>query len=318
MSKENEVLIEELKNLTSRPSVSGNEFVYATFLSHIVSPLAGKTYIDSAGNVIAIKGTPEAYLFTHMDTIGFMISSKDADKLGVISIKEKGAKPKDTPWNVNIHTKKTDISAQIFLGQDEKTLGIKHGGRTSDIQVGDFISLKPNFSNDNNIVKSQGLDNRLGILTALKVFEKCTDIGFVSTVGEETTGRGAFKATWDLKPKAVIVLDTTYDESEQGVIGPKIGIGPSICLKDSLFPDSKLVDMLKTSAKKIGISLQYEVLETGFSDANRVHTAWGYTPFVFVGIPIKNMHSPDETADIRDVEYTAKLLTEFFNNSLSK
>lgn len=314
MLKENEEIIKNLELLTSKPAVSGNEAEYSHFLKTLLVGIADNAYVDLVGNVIATKGTPKVYLFTHMDTIGFMVSSKEVGKLGIISIKEKGARPKDKSWAVNIQTAKLDIPAQISLMPDEKTLEIRHRGDGGAIQVGDFVSLNPNFSIKDTIVTSQALDNRLGILTALKVFENCKDIGFVSTVGEETTGKGALKAAWDLKPKAVVVLDATYDESEQGIIGPRCGKGPAVCLKDSLFPDPGLVEALKDAAKKENITLQFEVLETGFSDANRIHTAWGYTPFVFVGIPIKNMHSPYEIADISDVETTIKLLTRFFKS----
>lgn len=313
-------LIKRLRDLTDVPSVSGNEPGFALFLLDEVRKFSDNVYIDAVGNVIARKGNPDTFIFVHMDTIGFIVSSKTDLGVRAVSVKEKGARPTDRTWGVQILMETGSVTGTISKVADKDVLRVKISKKdSSSVKVGDFAALTPNLERINqNTVKSQGLDNKLGLLTAIEAFKNASDIGLVVTVQEETTGRGATKAVWDLKPNAVIILDTTYDESDEGILGPVIGGGPSICLKDSLFPDRTLTEALIKAGRRSEVPIQFEVLESGASDANRVHTAWGYTPFVFLGIPIKNMHSPNEIGDIRDVESTVKLLTEFFKGKALK
>lgn len=307
--------IEQLGILTKVASVSGFEEKFAQYLKGLLNPLASHTVIDKAGNVIAIKGRPHTYIFTHMDTIGFMVSSIEEGGLRVVSVKEKGAKPINQPWEVDIFAQNGAVKSTIFPAEDGKEGPLRAndpGVKDNPVRVGDVIALTPNLKTQRQyFVSSQGLDNKLGILAAIEAFENSDNVGFVSTVQEETTGVGAFNAAWSIRPERVIVLDTTYDESDQGIVGPTIGNGPSICLKDSLFPDKIIVKGLRDTATQTGIPIQYEVLESGHSDANRVYNAWGHIPFAFLGIPIKNMHAPNEQADIRDVSQTARLISEF-------
>jgi tetrahedral aminopeptidase len=311
-----EELTKRLKKLTEIPSVSGNEEAYGLFLKDLLREFTNDVEIDSVGNVIAKKGYPKTYIFTHMDSIGFLVSSKEDDRVKVVSVKEKGGRPTNDPWDVRILADGKTIEAKLDKADEKGNLYINlPKDKLSRVNIGDSVGLTPNFQIvDQVLIKSQGLDNKLGILAGIEALKQFDNIGLVITVQEETTGIGATNAAWSLKPKAAIVLDTTYDESDQGIKEPIIGGGPSICLKDSLFPDKELVKALIGSAKKLKIPYQFEVLDSGFSDANRIHSVCGHTPFVFLGIPIKNMHSPDELGSIKDVIFTSSLLVDFFRS----
>ncbi|MFH1864198.1 MAG: hypothetical protein ABIJ85_04860, partial [bacterium] len=299
----NNGLINKLVEMASIPSVSGNETEFALWLKNELSPFADKIFIDVAGNLVAIKGKPKIYIFSHMDKVGYMVSEKLGNAVKVVAIKKK-KNILEKKWPVTICSKEPVVG---FLSQDtdKEYLQIKVKKELlKQISVGDFVALTPNFKAKNKeIIISQGLDNKLGILSAIEVFKRSKDVGFVATVQEETTKLGAKMAAWSLKPMVVIVLDVTYDEGKY----IKIGNGPSICMKDDLLPDKNLLKGLIEIVTKYKLTHQLEVIESGGSDANVVYDAHGYTPHLFVGIPIKFMHTPKETAHIGDLETTTDL-----------
>ena len=89
------------------------------------------------------------------------------------------------------------------------------------------------------------------------------------------------------------------------------GKGPSICIKDSVFSDKKMVDKLIQIAKKDNIPYQLEVLEKGGSDALGFYDLFGAIPFVFVGIPVEFMHTAWEFASMKDVKNGIELVSNF-------
>lgn len=295
----------KLETLTSLPSISGNESCCAHWIKNELIGAADSITIDKVGNLVAIKGKPQTYIFAHMDKIGYMVSQKESNHIIVVPIKKK-KNVNEKNWPVTIHcTEKVD--GILKLKKESLQIKLKKN-QTNNISVGDFISLSPNFKASNKTITSQGLDNKLGVLAGIEAFKQSNNIGFVATVQEENTKLGAHFATTKLKPKSVIVLDVTYDEDKY----IKMGNGPTICLKDDLLADKNLIQKFISTAIKYNIPHQLEVIESGGSDANAVYNTNAFTPHVFVGIPIKNMHSPHETANINDLYNTINLLVNFF------
>jgi endoglucanase len=300
-------LINNLEKLTSYPAVSGNEGVLHGFLKELIGKIADKIYIDSVGNLIAIKGKPKTYIFAHVDKVGYMVSEKTNHSVKVVALKKK-KNVQEKNWPVTIYGKES-VFGLLSQEKSKDYLQIKlKKEELNKISIGDFIALAPNFCVKNNTVISQGLDNKLGILCAIEVFKKSKNIGLIFTVQEETTKLGAKYAALSLKPKAVIILDVTYDEG--GYI--KIGKGPSICMKDDLLPDKNLLKGLIDIAQQNKIPHQLEVIESGSSDANAIYDVNGFTPHIFVGIPIKFMHTPKEMGNVKDIENSVNLLIKFF------
>ena len=64
--------------------------------------------------------------------------------------------------------------------------------------------------------------------------------------------------------------------------------------------------------EKAGVSVQYEAANgrTG-TDGDVMHKTGVGVPFALVSIPLRYMHCPCETCDLRDVEGAVKLLAEF-------
>ena len=303
----NKNLINKLNKMVSIPSVSGNEAEFALWLKKDLSSFADKLYIDSVGNLIAIKGKPKVFVFSHMDKVGYIVSEKKSDLIKAIAIKKK-KDIQEKKWPVTIYGKEP-VFGLLSQVSNKEYLQIKVKKELiTKVSIGDFVALTPNFNGmDKNIVISQGLDNKLGILSSIEIFKKSKNIGFVATVQEEITKLGAKNAAWALKPKAVIILDVTYDEGKY----IKIGKGPSICIKDDLLPDRNLLKGLLETVKNYNFPHQLEVIENGGSDANAVYDSHGFTPHLFIGIPIKFMHTPKETVNLKDLEVSVNLLIKY-------
>ena len=83
-----------------------------------------------------------------------------------------------------------------------------------------------------------------------------------------------------------------------------IGLSPSL--------SREISDSLIAAAEKAGIPYQKEVMSGLTStNADRYSVNKCGAKTCTVSIPLRNMHTPVEVIDIRDVEMTARLLAEF-------
>ena len=83
-----------------------------------------------------------------------------------------------------------------------------------------------------------------------------------------------------------------------------IGMSPCICKEIS----SKLIEI----SRQINIPYQFEVMpqKTG-TNADSISITKNGIKTGLVSIPIRYMHTMVETVDIKDIEYTSKLITNF-------
>lgn len=305
-------MAKKLKKLTSFPSVSGNEGKLALWLKKEMEPFSKKTWIDPVGNLLAIKGKPKVAIFAHLDKVGYMISQIGKNEVRAVPLSKGKGLPGSNFWQVEILGKKKVKGLLYEKDKPEHKLAVIVENSLKDIAVGDFIALSPNFSLiADNLVYSQGLDNKLGVLAAINIFMKSSNLAFVGTVKEEAFKLGAKIAARELKPKSAIILDVTYDENPQENYPIKVGKGPAICLKDDLLPDKSMVSKLTQCATKYNIKHQLEVLESGGSNAKEIYDLFAGIPFVFVGIPIKFMHTANEIGSLSDLGEAVELISHF-------
>jgi endoglucanase len=86
--------------------------------------------------------------------------------------------------------------------------------------------------------------------------------------------------------------------------GPGIGIGPNF--------HPKLVDKIKETARYHEIKLQDDVIPgASGTDAWAIQVALEGIPTALLEIPLRNMHSPVETIDLRDVERAGRVMAQF-------
>ena len=136
-----------------------------------------------------------------------------------------------------------------------------------------------------------------------------------TTVGEETTGRGAYWAASKVQPDVAIAVDVTYaqdypgtDPAESGDV--KLGAGPVIC--NGSMANRKVNELLKKCAKEQEIPYQVEsFLGKTYTDADTMHHTGTGVVTALLSLPLRYMHSPSEVCHFKDIKHAINLLAAF-------
>ncbi len=331
----------DLKNtiaeLTEVSGASGNESPAAELALNMLKKHCPDAEIIN-GNVVGRFGKfrselPSLVLDAHIDQIGMIVTNITADgfikvgNLGGIDRRLLPAQP------VVIHGKK-DISGVIcsvpphlssgdskVLSFDEAAIdtGMTKADLESIVSLGDTITFDVKCrSLIGSRITSGALDDRCGvaaILYALELLQGAStayNVTVIFSAQEELGERGAKIGAYELDPDIAIAVDVSFayslseDENKCGYLGkgPMIGISPSL--------DRELSNELINTAKKSDIPYQTEVMNGLTStNADQYSVSRCGARTCTVSIPLRNMHTPAEVIDIRDVELTARLLAEF-------
>ena len=331
----------DLKNtiaeLTEVSGASGNEAPAAELSLNMLKKYCPDASIIN-GNVVGSfgdfrSGLPSLVLDAHIDQIGMIVTNITSEgfikvgNLGGIDRRLLPAQP------VVIHGKK-DISGVIcsvpphLSSGDSKVLSfdeaaIDTGMTKSELEQ--IVSLGDTVTFDvkcrsllGSRITSGALDDRCGaasILYALELLQghsTAYNVTVIFSTQEELGERGAKIGAYELNPDIAIAVDVSFayslseDENKCGYLGkgPMIGISPSL--------DRQLSNELINTAIKSDIPYQTEVMNGLTStNADQYSVSRCGARTCTVSIPLRNMHTPAEVIDIKDVELTARLLAEF-------
>ena len=328
---------EFLYTLLDGMSVSGNEIDMQKKVIKEMTPYCDKIITDYTGNVISIlnpDATFKVMLAGHIDEIGLIVTNIQSDGLLRVA-RAGGIYARCYPGHqVVIHGANGTVYGTVInndgMGKDKleaKDLIIDIGAKDEAdarqyVQEGDPIHLHTYYQELlNGLLAARAVDDRGGafiILEALKrAREKGCKIGVyaATTVGEETTMRGAHWAGAAINPNVAIAVDVTYAQDYPGTnpneSGPvKLGKGPVIC--NSSIANKKVNQLLKDCAKAKDIPYQVESFlgRTG-TDADKIHFANQGVTTALVSLPLRYMHSPSEVCHFDDIENSIELLSEF-------
>jgi len=326
-----------LERFSNAVGISGYEDEVAELIKSEMEKYADSVEVDTLGNIIGLKkgnGKGKIMLAAHMDEIGLVITCvgkflhfvpmggiDPRILLGqeVIVVTEKGkyngvigAKPP--------HIQKPDERKKAIEIDDLVIdLGFPEDKIKEIVKKGDFAVVNVKFTElANDHVTGKALDNRICVYTVLETMklleETFCDIYFVATTQEEVGARGARVSGYRIFPDIAVAIDATFGLSKDSKEDTfKLGKGPSIGLGPNISP--KVFELLKKTAKKEKIPYQIEVLP-GMSgtDAVSLQTVKSGTATGVVSIPLKYMHTPVETADLKDAGNCAKLLKAFISS----
>lgn len=156
------------------------------------------------------------------------------------------------------------------------------------------------------------LDNRLGCAVLCELARRLAaarlglDVVLGATCCEEMGGFGAPVLAQTVRPDLAVCLDATYDSLTQGVC---LGAGPVLTLSDaSVLLGCAERDRLLAFAEAMGIRLQTEVYNYSGTDARAFPHSGLPTRVYPLLLPTAGNHSPQESADRRDVEALLGLL----------
>ena len=302
--------IQVLKILLSVHSPSGEEYRMKQCLIELIqgeipSWSNQPSELKTAGMGDAfylVFGDPRTIVFAHMDTTGFM--SRYQNQLIPI-----GGPEVENDYK---------LTGQDHAGYIECLLKIdKEGHLFHDfpraIARGATLIFRPDLRITKEYVMSPYLDNRLGILNALKVCETLKD-GIVAFSCYEEIGGGSVSVLLeDIMAKYAIrqalISDITWITE-----GVRHGDGVVISIRDQNIPRRPFINKIIDLTLKSGIPFQLEVEAGGASDGREVHHSRFQIDWCFIGAPENNVHSPNETVHLEDFKAMTDLYRFLMKN----
>lgn len=326
-----------LFTLLDSMSVSGHEIGLQKKVIAEMKPCCDEIRTDYTGNVISILN-PEApfkvMLAAHIDEIGLIITHIQEDGLLRVA-KSGGIYARTYPGHqVVVHGYAGTVYGAVVNNHGMDKAELKDGDLYIDIgakdaadarkfvQEGDPIHLNTYHQELlNGYLSARAVDDRGCAFIILEALKRAKEMGCkigvyaATTVGEETTMRGAYWAGAAVQPNVAIAVDVTYaqdypgtDPRESGDV--KLGKGPVIC--NSSIANRKVNNLLKACAAEKGIPYQMESYmgRTG-TDADKLHfTGTGVTT-ALLSLPLRYMHSPSEVCHLEDIRNSIELLAQF-------
>lgn len=330
-----------LRLLVEAHAPSGHEAALREIVREAWSGLVDGFEQDKLGSLIGIKRATEPtatprriMLAAHMDEIGMMV--RDVLDGFVLVHRISGVDNRVMPsQTVMVHGRRplpgivaakpphllTPESRSKYPSFEELIVdvGLSAAEVAELVRPGDLITVDvPMIELQGERVAGKAMDDRacVAAVTAclhyLKGLRHSWDVYAAATVQEETGLYGATTAAYHIKPDVAIALDVTFapqpgvdsDSTCEMGGGPGIGIGPNF--------HPGLFDKLKDTAKRYDIKVQDDVIPgASGTDAWAIQVAREGVPTALLEVPLRNMHSPVETADLRDIDRCGRLMAQF-------
>jgi putative aminopeptidase FrvX len=287
------------------------------------------------------KGTqaaPRVMLMGHLDEVGFMVKSVTAE--GFVKFLPLGG------WwghvvlgqRLIIKTRRGDVIGVVgskppheLRDEDrKKVIEIKDMyidvGAASDFDVKKRLDIRPGdpilpdspftVMANPNLLLAKAWDNRIGCAIAAETLRSLAATAHPNTViagatvQEEVGLRGAMTSAFKVQPDVAFALDVGIAHDTPGTEGDeKLGGGPLVVVYDATsIPNRGLLDLVMDTAAKQKISLQFESVERGGTDAGRFHMTGQGVPSISMGVPARYIHSHVSIIHRRDFDRTVKLL----------
>jgi putative aminopeptidase FrvX len=324
-----------LERLLRAPGPSGREEPVAAIVREAARSLGAAVETDVLGSTIATVGSegPVVALVAHVDQIGAAVSHVGDD--GLLAVHKLAHSDTRTAafQRVRVLTAKGELPGVVGVRTTDKDkpgwedLYVDIGAADGDearslVEHGDAIVLDaPPVELHGGRFASGAIDNRASVWVALEALRQAAAealpcrLALVATVHEEVAGASSAAAPLStLAPEAAVVLDVTYatdvpegDASAGGHHG--LGGGPAIFRGTIIHP--RLFALLREAATAEGVDHTVETGMQTMTDADSFYAQGGGIPTALVSIPIRRMHSGAETAQLSDLEGTARLLVAF-------
>ncbi len=341
-------LLDVLGRLTQPPGPSGHEGRAGRALAALLEPLADQVVTDRVGSVVAFKKANDLrpsgkklLLAAHLDEIGLMVSGIEDGGylrftqiggfdprvlLGQEVLLHPGSRPGlelpgvigAKPPHYQSSTEKESIVPMADLYID---LGISKKKVLSLVSLGDTITIRGRLVElHGGRVSAKAMDDRACLAALVRALALLGNMRFpwdvyaVATAQEEAGlgFLGASSSAFRVRPDLAIVLDVTHADMP---LAPEhrtfaLGKGPAIAIGPNIHP--AVSDRLVQTAKRLEIPFQIEPLAgNSGTDAVDIQVAGSGIPTGLVGVPVRYMHTPVETASLADIDRLSRLVASF-------
>lgn len=320
-----------LKKITSAVGPTGEEGKVAEAILSEVAPFVDEHTIDAMGNLICVKKgkNPDGkkiMLSSHMDHIGFIVM--DCEKEGYLRVACVGGIHVEQAKNRHVifpNGVEGVISAEVTEKKPAFTdLYIDIGAESREeamrlVKLGDIAVFAPDcYRIGENRVASPAMDDRCACALQARFLqtmgEKEDTVIAVFSTQEEVGCRGARAAAFAYEPDMGIAIDVTANGDTPGDKFPAITLGKGIAVKvmdRGSISNPALREDLCRCAEENNIPYQREILPFGGTDASAMQLARGGIPVCTLSLPCRNVHSPVEVIDMRDMDSGLRLLRCF-------
>lgn len=335
-----------LKELCETPGVSGHEGAMRALVARHLREYCDDIRTDAMGNLIGTKrgkGGPQVLVAAHMDEIGFVVSHIDdkgflrlqpiggwvprvmvAQRVYVHSYTGQRLLGALQPVNKLAPSPANQIAAQTTSTDDFFVdVGLNQEEVKALVELGDSVTMARTAERVGHHVLSKTLDDRVGIFMMLESLRRLQELGepsceilAVATVQEEVGLRGATTVAYHLDPDIGIALDVTmaadHPDSAPRDYVTELGKGIALKVKDGYsISDPRLVRHFRDVAEAHAIPYQLEVLPYAGSDAAAMQKSRGGMPVITVSLPVRYVHTPNETGAWSDIAGGIELLARY-------
>jgi putative aminopeptidase FrvX len=306
-------LEETISELVSVKGTSGDEGLVADLIAERVESVGLAPRRDRIGNVFVYEGSkqPNVMITAHMDQVGFIVSDTSTDRLCLLAV---GDSQVTSETEVELSTpsarwrgllRKDQAHDYVYLDAP-KDLTIRPGQR---VAFADGLRVQADGT-----AEGPGSDNRVGCAILLHAVGRLVSelgVAVVWTVREESGEyAGVLHAARQLKPEALVTVDTTFAQGQPS--RPQspiyIGRGPVLTLMDDgMVGFAPLIRAFGEAAKEARLEWQPEVVRAGVSEAGKVLRVLG-VPSLALLVPLDRAHSQRERIKLEDAEHALALL----------
>ena len=288
-----------LKQLCSIHAPSGNEGAMTDFILDYIQKNKSSWKVtpqifsgeDFQNCIVLVFGTPRTAVYAHVDNIGFTVRYKN-------QLVKIGGPHFESGAELTGADSKGKVDCKAFI-DDENKITYKSA---REIERGTDLSYKPNWREDENFVQCCYMDNRLGVLNALKLCETVEHGAIAFSCWEEHGGGSVPYLSKFLfenfNISQALISDITWITE-----GVHPGQGVVISMRDTGIPRRKFVNKIIELAKESAIPFQLEVEGSGGSDGTELQKQPYPIDWCFIGAAEDFVHSPNEKVHKKDIEY---------------
>ncbi len=309
-----------LHSLTAAYGPAGREGPVREAVAALANPLCQSLRTDALGNLIAFrpgKSGKKLMLTAHMDQIGLLVTEARED--GFLRVAALGGVKPALALAGRVVFANGALGTVYYETEKKKPgeaemeeLFLDIGARDKKAaeaiaRVGDAAVFYSPLAITGGLATGGALDNRLGCAVLLEALAgPCEhDLYAVFTVQEEVGTRGAGPAAYGIAPDLCLVVDVTPagDTPKAAPATVALSKGPALKIMDgSVVVPQSVRRLLEEGANRAGVAIQYEVLTAGGTDTGAVSRTAGGVAAGCISLPCRYIHTPVETADLRDAQ----------------